>query len=166
MLVTSFLSPLLIPLVAASGAPAELKAVMSGLLALGIPELGMLAAVAILGKAGYQEIKRQIFGFIKRHGPPDTVSPIRYRFGLVMFCGPLVFAVVQPYAEYTLAETTIGHILAANRFFAALSGDIIFALSFIVLGGDFWDKVRALFVQGVEVASRNNSRMTDESQQQ
>ena len=147
VLVCSFLSPLLIPLVAASNTPAQLKAIVSGLLALGIPELGILAAVAILGKAGYQQIKRQFFSFIKQHGPPDKVSSLRHKIGLVMFCGPLLLAVIQPYAEHVFVEETIGQILIANKFIVAFLGDIVFIFSFIVLGGDFWDKIRALFIQ-------------------
>jgi hypothetical protein len=29
-------------------------------------------------------------------------------------------------------------------------GDLMFVASFFVLGGDFWDKLRALFIQGAK----------------
>ncbi len=52
----------------------------------------------------------------------------------------LVFALIEPYAGNHLGVT------AENRIYYALSGDVLLLASFIVLGGDFWDKVRALFV--------------------
>ena len=35
-----------------------------------------------------------------------------------------------------------------HRFAVNLTGDVLFISSLFVLGGDFWDKVRALFVYG------------------
>jgi hypothetical protein len=35
---------------------------------------------------------------------------------------------------------------AEHRILIALAFDFIFVCSFFVLGGDFWDKLRALFV--------------------
>ena len=55
--VLGVLCPLLVPLVAASDLPTEWKTVLSGLLLLGIPELFMLAAAAILGKSGFDYFK-------------------------------------------------------------------------------------------------------------
>lgn len=143
--VVSFLSPALIPLVAASALSTELKATLSGFLALGIPEIGVLIAVAIMGKPGYDEMKRRIFGFLKQYGPPKEVSLARYRVGLVMFVGPMLFAWLLPYAEHFIA------IPETPDLYVAAAGDVIFILSFFVLGGDFWDKVRALFVHAAKV---------------
>jgi hypothetical protein len=55
----------------------------------------------------------------------------------VLFLVPLLFGWLQPYV-------TASH-LAFN-----LVGDLMFIVSFFVLGGDFWDKVRALFVHGAK----------------
>ncbi|MBW2227735.1 MAG: hypothetical protein JRG99_10595 [Deltaproteobacteria bacterium] len=49
VLIIGFLSPLLIPLVTASELPTKWKAVISGCLAVGIPELFSIAAIAIMG---------------------------------------------------------------------------------------------------------------------
>ena len=150
VLVLSFLSPLLIPLVAASGISTGLKTILSGLLAVGIPELGVLAAVAIMGKPGYRQILQKVSGFMRKHGPPDEVNLVRYRIGLVMFVVPVLFAVVQPYGEHALAGGPIHDMWTNARLQVAIAGDILFLSSFFVLGGDFWDKVRALFVHGAK----------------
>ena len=39
----------------------------------------------------------------------------------------------------------------------AIAGDIGFLASFFVLGGDFWDKIRALFVRDMRVTARGGT---------
>jgi len=135
-------SPLFIPLVTKTALPVQWKTVISGLLMLGIPEILWMAAVAILGKTGHNYLKTRIFTFLKRHAPPDRVSLTRYRIGLVMFVLPLLFAWLVPYAPHLVPG------YAAHRFTINLAGDLLLFSSLFVLGGDFWDKVRALFVCG------------------
>ena len=138
--VAGFLAPALIPLVAASSLPTGWKATLSGLLALGIPELGMLVAVAVMGKPGFAFLKARLGRFLRQYGPPATVSPLRYRIGLVMFTLPLFVAWVTPYAPYLL------HGFDPNQLPVAVAGDVMLVTSLFVLGGDFWDKLRSLFV--------------------
>lgn len=144
VLIIGFLSPLLIPLVAASGLPARWKAVISGALALGIPEVFSLIAVAIMGKSGFHYIKARVLSFLKKYGPPDVVSRTRYLVGLVMFVLPILFGWLGAYVPHLIPgyET---HRIAVN-----LAGDLVFVASLFVLGGDFWDKVRALFMHGAK----------------
>ena len=141
ILVVGWLSPLLIPVVTRTSLGAEWKAIISGLLAVGIPEVFSVVAIAIMGKEGYDLIKGRILNFLKKHGPPDRVSPARYRIGLVMFLLPLVFGWLAPYGAHLIPG------YEANRFVVSLVGDAIFVTSLFVLGGDFWDKLRALFIQ-------------------
>ena len=60
--VLSFFSPALIPLVTSSGLSMEWKTTFSGLLAFGIPELGAIIAVAIMGKTGFEMMKESLPG--------------------------------------------------------------------------------------------------------
>ena len=39
---------------------------------------------------------------------------------------------------------------------AQAMGDLVFVASLFVLGGDFWDKVRALFVHDANVGQEDN----------
>jgi len=151
VLVVGFLSPLLVPVVAASDLPTAWKTGLGGLLMVGIPELFMLAAVAIMGKAGFDAItnrvKRALGRFMAAHGPADRVSKRRYRMGLVMFTVPLGLAFIEPY---------FGHHLPAHeeaRMVYVIGGDVLLISSLFVLGGDFWDKVRALFVYDAKAGS-------------
>lgn len=143
--VVSFASPfLLVPLVLRSPLATETKTVLSGLFAVGIPDVGMIAAVALMGKPGFEMLKRRLLQSGARVLPPDEVSPTRYRVGLVLFTAALLYGWLGPYIEWMLAAESgwIGHAV----------GDAVFVVSFFVLGGEFWDKLRALFDQKARVA--------------
>jgi hypothetical protein len=151
--VVSWCSPLLIPLVTASGLPAHWKTIISGALAVGIPEIGTILAIAIMGKSGFNLMKNRIFGFLKKHGPADRVSLARYRIGLVMFGLPLLFGWISPYLQNMIPR------FEENRLLLAAAGDLLFIGSLIVLGGDFWDKVRSLFVHDAIAVLPENSEL-------
>jgi len=135
-----FAAPLAIPLVVASNLPAGWKTVLSGALAIGLPEVMMVAAAAVMGKEGFAELKDRFGRIFKKYGPPERVSLTRYRVGLLMFSLPLVLAFVGPYFG--------GHLpgYVSHRQVWAVVADVVFVASFFVLGGGFWDKLRALFV--------------------
>ena len=143
--ITGFLLPLLIPIVTSSSLSTGWKATLSGLLALGIPELFMVIAAAVAGKEGYKHLKSKIFGFFKKYGPPDTVSKSRYRIGLVLFLVPIIIGWLIPYVVHLIP------FYEANRYLINIIGDIMFISGLFVLGGDFWDKLRALFIYNKKV---------------
>ena len=121
-----------------------MKSSVSGGLLIGAEVLGILA-VAVMGKPGYLYIKSRFFGFLKRYSPPHEVSRSRYNIGLVMFCIPILFGWVSIYA----AEYFPG--FSQNPLPYAIGGDLLLLVSLFVLGGDFWDKIRALFIYDVDV---------------
>jgi hypothetical protein len=141
----SIVLPLLgVPLVAAMGLSAKTVATISGVMLVAAEVFGILA-VAVMGKSGYAFIKNRTFGFLKQHGPPAEVSHIRYTIGLLMFAVPIVFGWLAPYA----ADLIPGY--PGNELTYAIVGDLLLLVSLFVLGGDFWDKLRALFIRGAKV---------------
>lgn len=132
-----------VPLVAAIDLSATTVATVSGVLLASAEVLG-IAAVAVMGKSGYAFIKNRIFGFLKQYGPPAEVSRTRYTIGLVMFAVPIVFGWLAPYASGLIPD------YAGNEFTYAIVGDLLLLTSLFVLGGDFWDKLRALFIGGAK----------------
>jgi hypothetical protein len=132
-----------VPLVAAMGLSAATVATVSGALLGGAEVLGIVA-VAVMGKSGYAYIKNRVFGFLKQYGPPAEVSRTRYTIGLVMFSVPILFGWVSVYAAKLIPAFT------RTPFRYALGGDLLLLASLFVLGGDFWDKVRALFIHGAK----------------
>ena len=110
----------------------------------GAEVLGIIA-IAVMGKSGYAYIKNRVVGFLKQYGPPREVSRLRYTIGLVMFSLPILFGWVSLYT----AELIPGFIRTPLPY--ALGGDLLLLASLFVLGGNFWDKIRALFVYDAEV---------------
>ena len=149
ILITGFLSPLLIPLIVSSGLSAGNITVISGLLAFGIPELFMLLAVAVLGKSGYSYLKERFFNFLKRYAPPDEVSQFRHRAGVILFLLPITVGVILPYLE------VIFPVLKSIQLWFIIPGDIMLLTSLFILGGNFWDKLRALFIRKTKVVLDN-----------
>jgi hypothetical protein len=132
-----------IPLVAAMELSTEAVATVSGVLLVAAEMLG-LVAVAVMGKSGYAYIKNLVFGFFKQYGPPGEVSRTRYTIGLVMFSVPVIFGWLAPY----VADWVPGYL--GNELIYGIVGDLLFLVSLFVLGGDFWDKLRALFIHGAK----------------
>lgn len=133
-----------IPLVTTLGLSKTMIASASGALLVGAEVLGV-CAVAIMGKSGYAFIKNRIFGFLKQHGPPQKVSRGRYNIGLVIFCVPLLFGWLSLY----ISEWAPGLLSYPLPF--AIGGDVLILASLFFLGGDFWDKIRSLFIHDAEV---------------
>ena len=155
MLSVSILLPLLgVPLLAMMGLPTATVATASGALLIGAEVLGV-AAVAIMGKSGYAYLKNRVFGFLKQHGPPQKVSRGRYRIGLVLFCLPLLFGWLSLYISNWIPG------LLNNPLPYAIAGDILIVASLVVLGGDFWDKIRSLFIHDAEVQFSQNTISED-----
>lgn len=156
--VGGFLSPLLIPLVTNSNLPGNWKAILSTGLVAGLPEIGMLLAVAILGKQGFAQLKEMAFARFRKITEPAAVSLTRYRIGLFMLFTPLLLGWLQPYATHFFSS------MASDSILPVIILDLIFATSFIVLGAEFWGKIQSLFVHGGAVSSHDNHSSNDNSQ--
>jgi len=139
-----------IPTLAAMGLSAGTVATVSGALIVGSEILGIVA-VAVMGKPGYAFIKNRVFGFIKQYGPPADVGRARYNIGLVMFAMPLIFGWLAPY----VADWVPGY--RGNELTYAIFGDVLLLVSLFVLGGDFWDKLRGMFVHGAKTVFPKSS---------
>jgi hypothetical protein len=98
-----------------------------------------------MGKSGYAYIKNRVFEFLKQHGPTQKVSCGRYNIGLVIFCMPFLFGWLSPY----ISKSVPG--LLSYPLPYSVGGDILILTSLLVLGGDFWDKIRSLFIHDTEV---------------
>jgi hypothetical protein len=138
--VGGFFLPLAIPLVTALALPVATKTALSGLLVFGLPQLLTVIAIAIVGKSGFHYLMERVYGAAKKLGPPMHVSRLRYRLGLVMLFLPLVVSFLEPYLTLLLIRERLPH------WVYGVIDDTLFLTSFFVLGGEFWDKVKALFI--------------------
>jgi hypothetical protein len=144
LFVGGFLSPLLLPLVINSDLPGNWKSILSTFLVAGLPEVGMLLAVAVLGKEGFTQLKEMVFSRFRKITEPAAVSVTRYRIGLFMFFIPLLAGLMQPYLVHFFPG------FAGDNMQSAIVLDLIFASSFLVLGAEFWGKIHGLFVHTSE----------------
>lgn len=138
--VGGFFLPLAIPLVTTLPLPGATKTALSGLLVFGLPQVLTVIAIAIVGKSGFHYLMDQVFGAAKKFGPPVHVSRLRYRIGLVMLFLPLAVSLLEPYITLLVVQELLPHWV-----YGAVD-DTLFLMSFFVLGGEFWDKVKALFI--------------------
>ena len=145
LFILGLIFPIFIPLALTIEMSAKWKTAVTGMMAVGIPDLMWIAAAAIVGKEGFKAIRDKFFGYFKKFGPPQEVSKTRYRIGLVMFVVPLLFGWLEPYTSTILPGYD------SYRLVYNICGDVLFISSFFVLGGDFWDKIRALFNYDSEV---------------
>lgn len=100
----------------------------------------VLAAIAVLGKPGFLYIKSLFVRRVATLAPAREVGPLRHRIGIVMFCLPFIFDWIETYAIRLAA-------LFGNRIWVDVGGDLLLIASLFVLGGNFWDKLHALFVR-------------------
>ena len=142
--VLAFALWLLVPLAATLGVSGSRLAAMTGAVVIGNKVL-LLVCIAVMGKAGFHQLKGMVFGYVKGWAPSDTVGPTRHVIGLVMFCLPLLSATLEPYIDQFWPG------LRPNIWHLQLLGDVMLIASFFVLGGDFWSKFRALFIRTAKV---------------
>jgi hypothetical protein len=128
----------LIPIEIALGmSAAAVSATVAGIAV--VNKVIFLAAVTVMGKPGFLELKGRVFGYVKDLAPATTVSHTRYRIGLVLFCIPIVQGLLETWSTH-IAPQLVGHQLWVDIL---MNGTFI--VSLFVLGGNFWDKLRALF---------------------
>src|SRR5262245_33428194 len=82
---------------------------------------------------------------LKALKPAGGVGKRRYELGLYMLVGPTLYAWIASYVPSWLPEDYVLRVLVNVGL------DLITLASLFVLGGDFWDKVRALFIHDARV---------------
>ena len=140
LFVLAFALWLIVPIAASVGTPAARVAALTGAIFVANKVL-LVSCIAVMGKPGFQQLKQRVFGQAKRLAPTKTVGPTRHFIGLVMFCLPLISAMLEPYVD------TIWPGLRPNIWQLQALGDLMLIASFFVLGGDFWSKIHALFMR-------------------
>ena len=133
---------LMVPVAAWAGVPGAKIAALSGVLFISNKVL-LIIVIAIMGKSGFQQLKRSLLGYATSLAPSADVEigVIRHRLGVTMFCLPLVCALLEPYVD------SVWPGMRPNLWQLQLAGDVMLIGSFFVLGGSFWEKIRALFMR-------------------
>jgi len=128
----------MVPVITASSLAASAQTTMAGIVVFVGPKIGMLAAIAIMGKPGFTYLQAQVLGLLT---PPAEVSSARHRLGIVMFVAAVLSGFVERYIGFFPPRDF------AREIRHSLAIDLLLLASLLVLGGDFWDKIRALFIR-------------------
>ncbi len=139
MFIASLIWPILLLVLPLIGMSTRSIAVFTGIMAVAA-EVMLVAGAAVAGKEGFAFIKQRVFGFIKSYGPPQEVSATRYNTGLVILMLPVLYAFLSPYIGQYIPG------LDEHRKVYAIAGDVLLLVALFLLGGNFWEKLRALFI--------------------
>lgn len=116
-----------------------------GAIAFVLNKVLLVAAVAFLGREGFAWLKDLVFGKVRGYLLPDQVGPVRYGVGLFFFFVPIILAWVAPYVA-ELAPS-----IGRNTLREGIVSDLFLVVGLVLLGGDFWEKLRSLFVRRARV---------------
>ena len=120
-------------------------------------EVTALASIAFLGKEGFKAIKAKMFGAVKA-SYTAPVGRTRHSIGIALLCANIL----TTYAFAAYAWLVFDRITAENPFpeilglsfhqqgdlvlWLFLMGEITFILAIYVLGADWWERFRNIFV--------------------
>jgi len=108
-----------------------------------------ISSIGIMGKPTYLWIKYKMH-FYRAVAFPKKVTRTRYNIGLFLFALPFVPNYVLAYAPHLFPDAY------EVRTFIHFFFDVVFISSLFVLGGNFWDKLRALFIYSATVTFEEN----------
>ncbi len=140
--------------VAATNWPDAWKTLIGGILFFGL-EIMAIPAVALMRQENYTRIVNRVKAMLKRLKPPGDVGRTRYRIGLALFGVPLLIGWIGSYLAAWRPEDY------PVRMAINLALDLTIVSSLFVLGGDFWDKLRALFRHDARAMMAHSSAETN-----
>jgi len=130
------LSALAVPML---GLPTTQSALLAGALVAGAPEVLVILAAALLGKDTFQYFVHKIKGMLRSALPDRPASKLRYYTGLAVILLSWIPAYVCAYAPSVMP--------GGNARITTLAVmDLAFVASVVLMGGEFWEKVRRIFV--------------------
>jgi hypothetical protein len=94
----------------------------------------------LLGKEAFDLLLEKMKSALNQLTPRGSVGKTRYTIGLVLFVVTFIPSYIYAYAPQVMSPD------AQVRLAVNITADLLFVLSLFILGGDFWDKLKSLFV--------------------
>ncbi|MGQ0593643.1 MAG: hypothetical protein ACT4QB_13640 [Gammaproteobacteria bacterium] len=138
-LILSLIMPLFAFLVPLVGLTVAESAVAVGVLIAGGPEVVGLLGVALLGRNAFQYFSYKIRTKLRQIVLTTRVSKSRYYCGLTITLTSLLLIYVYGHFPDWLP-------LGEMRFYIVAAAGVSFLLGMFLMGGEFWDKFRRLFL--------------------
>jgi hypothetical protein len=114
------------------------SALLAGVLVAGGPEVLCIVAIALLGKDAFQYFAHKAKAAFRRVVLDQPASKARYYVGLAIMLVSWLPAYVFAYVPRAMPGDARIYILATM--------DLAFVASVFLMGGEFWEKVRRIFV--------------------
>ena len=138
-MVLAVVMPLAAVFVPVLGLPTAQSAVLAGILLAGGPEVLCILAVALLGKDTFKYFAHKATNAFRRAVFERPASKTRYYAGLAIIL--LSWLPAYVYAYFPAAMP------GGNARIYVLAGmDLAFVASVFLMGGEFWEKVRRIFI--------------------
>jgi hypothetical protein len=149
-LILPVLALIIVPML---GVSTGISILLYGLSVAGGPDVLLKAAAALLGKETLSYLLSKLGSWFKNLVKWDQVTPKRYRVGVRL----LLFSVLTSLALfYIIPESLRNGDQPGWRFYVTVGADILFIVSFFVLGAEFWGKIQALFDYNARVVVDNS----------
>jgi len=148
-----FILPLILPVLALIfvpmlGVSTGVSAILYGLSVAGGPDVLLIISAALLGKENLEYLFSKLGNGFKKLVKWDQVSPKRYKTGLwLMGLSVFITAIIL----YVFRGSLSNGDQPSWGFYVTIGADILFIISFFVLGSEFWAKIRALFQYNAHV---------------
>jgi hypothetical protein len=138
-MILAVIMPLSAVFVPALGLPTAQSALVAGLLVAGGPEVFCILAIALLGKETFGYFAHRAKSAFRRAVLDRPASKARYYTGLAIIL--LSWLPAYIYAYFPAA------VPGGNARIYILAGmDLAFVASVYLMGGEFWEKVRRIFI--------------------
>ncbi len=135
----SIIMPLCAVAVPWLGLPTAQSALLVGVLVAGGPEVACILAIALLGKDNFQYFAHKAKSAFRRAVIERPASRVRYYAGLTIFLVSWLPAYLYAYFPAVMP--------GGNARIYILAGmDLAFVGSVVLMGGEFWEKVRRIFI--------------------
>ena len=138
-IVLAVIMPLCAVLVPITGLATAPSAVLVGIFVAGGPEVLCILAVALLGKETFQYFTHKAKSAFRRALVDRPASKGRYYFGLTIVLVSWLPAYLSAYFPAVLPG-------GSARIYILAGMDLAFVASVILMGGEFWEKVRRIFI--------------------
>lgn len=147
-IILSIICPILGLIVPFLGFSHTITATLVGIFLIGGPEVFLILGMVLAGKQALTTIKQKALSWFGITTIPQPVGRLRYNVGLTLLVGSILINWALQYLSFFIDIPEHTYTLVMTTFIF----DIIMIASIFVLGPQFWDKLKRLFVweAGVE----------------
>jgi hypothetical protein len=138
-MVLAVVMPLCALVVPMLGLSTTQSALLAGVLLAGGPEVLCILAVALLGKDTFRYFTHRVMTALRRAVIDQPASKARYYTGLVVILLSWLPAYIYAYSPTLMPG-------GDARIYVLAAMDLAFVVSVFLMGGEFWEKVRRIFV--------------------